>query len=398
MKRTWCLCALFALLSSPVFATKITRGPYFQLMRPHSVYVRYTTDNACDTVVTFRKTFGTEQVTASDNTLVTDHQVKITGFSTFIEYLYTIGTSTEKLMSGNGSWLWTSPDDDHPGVKMQFWVLGNSGDGKKGSKKVRNAFQSYMNTNNLINGMTLFLGNNTKQASEKSYKKKLFKVFKDQFLHAPFFTTLGENDTDGSTDPPPDLPYFTLFNLPTGTEGGGVASGTPKYYSFDYGIAHIVVLDSQSSDRSKNGSMMTWLKNDLEANIEPWLIAMFHHAVGDLGGRSRLPDLLATACLLTAAAIGRSGRRFVPDFPDDIFVSGGGTRNRVMMSFLKQQLGEARIRVTDELGVPSVAKEAIAFALLGAATLDGEPSNVPSVTGARHAVVLGSITPQPKKR
>jgi anhydro-N-acetylmuramic acid kinase len=130
----------------------------------------------------------------------------------------------------------------------------------------------------------------------------------------------------------------------------------------------------------------------------PAMVALFHQMVGDLGGRSRLPDLLATACLLTAAAIGRSGRRFVPEFPDDIFVSGGGTRNRIMMSYLRQQLGEARIRVTDELGVPSAAKEAVAFALLAAATLDGEPSNVPCVTGARHPVVLGSITPNPSKR
>jgi len=49
----------------------------------------------------------------------------------------------------------------------------------------------------------------------------------------------------------------------------------------------------------------------------------------------------------------------------------------------------------DELGVPSEAKEAIAFALLGAATFDGVPSNVASATGARRAVVLGSITPKP---
>jgi anhydro-N-acetylmuramic acid kinase len=53
------------------------------------------------------------------------------------------------------------------------------------------------------------------------------------------------------------------------------------------------------------------------------------------------------------------------------------------------------IRTPDEFGVPSQAKEAIAFALLAAATLEGVPSNVPSVTGAKRAVVLGSITPRP---
>ncbi len=127
----------------------------------------------------------------------------------------------------------------------------------------------------------------------------------------------------------------------------------------------------------------------------PAMIAMLHDVVGDLGGRSRLPDRLATACLLTAASIGRAVRDFLPDFPDDIFVSGGGTENVVIMKFLREQLGGRPLRATGELGIPSNAKEAVAFALLGAATLDGEPSNVPSVTGASRAVILGSITPRP---
>jgi anhydro-N-acetylmuramic acid kinase len=41
------------------------------------------------------------------------------------------------------------------------------------------------------------------------------------------------------------------------------------------------------------------------------------------------------------------------------------------------------------------AREALAFALLGAATLDGVPANLPGATGAARAVVLGCITPRP---
>ena len=48
---------------------------------------------------------------------------------------------------------------------------------------------------------------------------------------------------------------------------------------------------------------------------------------------------------------------------------------------------------SDELGVPSAAKEAYAFAVLGFLTAHGLPGTIPSCTGARHSSVLGTLTP-----
>ncbi len=127
----------------------------------------------------------------------------------------------------------------------------------------------------------------------------------------------------------------------------------------------------------------------------PAMVDLFTAAVADFGSRGRLPANLATACLVTAASVGRALREFLPHFPDEVVVSGGGTRNATLMAYLRRQLPGVPVRTTDELGVPAEAKEAIAFALLAAATLDGEPSNVPAATGARRPVVLGSVTPKP---
>ncbi len=127
----------------------------------------------------------------------------------------------------------------------------------------------------------------------------------------------------------------------------------------------------------------------------PAMVDLFTRSIEDFGSRGKLPNNLATACLVTAAAIARSLREFLPQFPDEVIASGGGVHNRIMMSFLRKQMPGVPVRTTDELGVPSSAKEAIAFALLGAATLDGEPSNVPAATGARVRVVLGSVTSKP---
>jgi anhydro-N-acetylmuramic acid kinase len=104
---------------------------------------------------------------------------------------------------------------------------------------------------------------------------------------------------------------------------------------------------------------------------------------------------VATATILTAVSIQHGITTFLPDKPQELIVSGGGTRNKTLMENLNLWMGHPRMKTTDSLGVRSDAKEALAFALLGAATMDGVPSNVPSVTGAKRAVVLGSITPKP---
>jgi anhydro-N-acetylmuramic acid kinase len=127
----------------------------------------------------------------------------------------------------------------------------------------------------------------------------------------------------------------------------------------------------------------------------PAMIALFDEARG-LEGAS-FSQRLSTAASLTAASIHQAITDFLPAAPAELIVSGGGTRNAAIMQHLHERMRaiDCKVMTSDELGMPSEAKEAVAFALLAAATLDGVPSNVPSVTGAARAVVLGSITPKP---
>ncbi len=126
----------------------------------------------------------------------------------------------------------------------------------------------------------------------------------------------------------------------------------------------------------------------------PEMIEAWERAVRETGYEDApLNELLATACYATAGTICDAILRTFPENAIEVIASGGGTRNEAIMSFL--EVGSDKILTTEPLGIPTDAKEALAFALLAAATLDGEPSNVPSVTGASRAVVLGSITPKP---
>ncbi len=104
-----------------------------------------------------------------------------------------------------------------------------------------------------------------------------------------------------------------------------------------------------------------------------------------------LADAVATAAAFTVATLVR-GIGLVTDTPDDVIVGGGGVRNPHLMVMLAAQLPNSRVTTTNEFGIDSDAKEAIAFALLAYATWRRKPSNVPSATGARHPAILGKIS------
>jgi anhydro-N-acetylmuramic acid kinase len=111
--------------------------------------------------------------------------------------------------------------------------------------------------------------------------------------------------------------------------------------------------------------------------------------------RRPLVDLITTATVLTAASIALGIRRFAPGPVDEVIVSGGGAKNPVIMKHLAALLPGVAIATSSDFGIDIDAKEAIAFAILGYQTWRRRPSNLPSATGARHAVILGSITPAP---
>ena len=108
------------------------------------------------------------------------------------------------------------------------------------------------------------------------------------------------------------------------------------------------------------------------------------------GGRP--DDLLATLTRFVAEAIARSYRESLPTPPDEVYVSGGGALNPVLMAHLKALLAPLPVTTSASLGVDPEAKEAIAFAVLANETVFGHPGNLPSVTGAAGPRVLGKIS------
>jgi anhydro-N-acetylmuramic acid kinase len=113
-------------------------------------------------------------------------------------------------------------------------------------------------------------------------------------------------------------------------------------------------------------------------------------------GKAAKADVIATATALTARSMALALQRFVLKRGryHDWVVSGGGTKNAALMAMLEKEAAELGLwlRHSDDFGIPSSAKEAVAFALLAYQTWNQLPGNVPSATGAKRAVVLGKIS------
>lgn len=123
----------------------------------------------------------------------------------------------------------------------------------------------------------------------------------------------------------------------------------------------------------------------------------FVHEFIRRSGRAQSRDIVATATALTASSIANAIRRFVLNQNGnyrDFIVSGGGAHNPTLLAMLANQLSAMglQIRSSDEFGLPSQAKEAVAFALLAYETWHRRPANLPAATGAKKAAILGKIS------
>lgn len=101
-------------------------------------------------------------------------------------------------------------------------------------------------------------------------------------------------------------------------------------------------------------------------------------------------DVQATLCELTAASIAVAIQKHAPT-TNEVLICGGGARNMHLMQRLRACLSQCSVESIEKYDISPDWVEAMAFAWLAKQTLEGKPGNLPSVTGGKRAVILGSI-------
>jgi MYXO-CTERM domain-containing protein len=266
-----------ALLLPTAAPAQLVRGPYLQQTTPTSVRVKWRTASATDSAVRFGLSAQNLTENASASTQTTDHEVLVDGLQPQTRYYYSVKTDAADWAGGSGYYFETAPSshqsDQH---STRIWVLGDSGTANSSARAVRESYLDW--ANNEAPDVWLMLGDNAyPDGTDAQYQDAVFEMYPTMLRRVALWSTLGNHDGHSATSADLQGPYYDIFSLPKNAEAGGVASGTEAYYSFDYANIHFVCLDSYDTDRSANGAMANWLRDDLSATTQPWIIAFFHH-------------------------------------------------------------------------------------------------------------------------
>ena len=266
---SWVLAAILpAVAGAPAWSQSVTRGPYLQRGSSREITVRWRTDVETESTVHYRTT-RKNAVASGGGSKTREHEVRITGLEPATKYFYSIGTGSRVLEGGDsGHFFVTAP---RAGTKQptRVWIIGDSGTADERAESVRDAYLRF--TGEQYTHLWLMLGDNAyRDGTDRQYQEAVFEMYPSLLRQTVLFPTRGNHERDQS-------PYYEIFTMPMRGESGGLASGSEAYYSFDYANIHFICLDSQGSDSRPGGAMASWLKRDLSATRQEWLVAYWHH-------------------------------------------------------------------------------------------------------------------------
>lgn len=227
----------------------LTKGPYLQSVTPDSIIVVWETEVPGDSVVEYGLTsaYGLE---ATDATSTTHHAVTIEGLSPYTTYHYRVQTNGSVLSDDS---TFKTAADVTQGT-FSFAVYGDNRTNHADHQSVVNraltlAPDFVLNTGDLVENGTV-----------AGQWDTFFDIEQELLRTAPFFPCLGNHERNSSN-------YFALFHLPN----------NERYYSFDYGNAHIVALEVDGYQSYSAGSTQyNWLASDLASTSQPWKFVFFH--------------------------------------------------------------------------------------------------------------------------
>ena len=281
MKHT-CFSILFLCFFSLAQAqtTRLTRGPYLQVVTQTGITIRWRTDTPSASRVWFGAGANALTQSVTDPAPVTEHSISLTGLSPATRYFYAIGQGDARLAGDADHTFKTAlpAGDTRP---FRIWSLGDFGNGTQNQVDVYEQYRKA--TANRPADLWVWMGDNAYCCgTDEEYQKYIFDVYGPHLRSLPSYAVPGNHDY-ADQNQKFDSPYFNVFSFAERGQAGGVPSGSKLYYSYDYGNVHFVMLDSFGLEDGKwilydpTSPQVRWLERDLAATKQPWKVVIFHH-------------------------------------------------------------------------------------------------------------------------
>ncbi len=227
---------------------RITKGPYLQNVTQDGITVMWETS---------QPTLGSVLYGAGDdltNEAATEvvarlHEVRLTALSPATKYDYKV------IADGASSAVHSFTTAVPQGSGFRFSFYGDNKDGPMNHERVANAILATAPNFAIHNGDLVNTG-----WVRKQWDRLFFGPARRLMHSVTLFTVLGNHEKNAQL-------YFDYFSLP----------GNERWYSFDFGNAHFVVLDSDVNELKEGGEQLRWLEDDLQNNDAAWTFVNLHH-------------------------------------------------------------------------------------------------------------------------
>ena len=270
----------------------VVRGPYLQQVTSTSAMVVWATSDPG--VAHLQATAGSNTVTttavstrytATATGLAADyyqHEATLTGLSPATTYSYDIFVDGMDANPQADTFA-TAPSTGTGTVR--FVAFGDSGVGSTEQRQIATlidaeAFDLMLHAGDLAYGDPSGVG----AATHQTLNDWFFSIYRNSLRRKAVFPSLGNHDSRAENSD--GTPYLDMFALPRNGGNGGFPDHAERYYSFNYGPLHVVVLDTELAfqDTSRRAAQLAWLESDLGSTTQPWKIAVFHRSPFSAGG------------------------------------------------------------------------------------------------------------------
>jgi len=266
------------LAASSVATVTLTRGPYLQRLTTTAVTVVWNTDVPAACSLAIRPLGGTAAVIPGETGTVC--AIPVTGLSPGTQYAYVPHADGVPLDAES---VFRTDDPRRP---FSFLVVGDSGSGGAAQAAVRDRMLKTTADFVVHTGDMVY-----PEGAADDFDPKFFWPYRDLIRRLDFWPCLGNHDWNSTT--PHGQPWRDAFYTPANNP-----AGSENYYSFDFGNAHFVVLNSNGNTAPGSAQYM-FLDSELAASTAVWKFVVFHHTIyssgtthgSDLGIRTDLVPL-----------------------------------------------------------------------------------------------------------